>query len=352
VGLLVSHDRELLDALCGQCLFVEPPGASMRPGGYTDASALARADEEHARHEHRSAKRELGRLQLEASDRRREAARATQRHSKRRLPRKDHDAKSRIDLARITGKDIKSGQRLRQLDGRLRQARDKLARIRVKKHRRLRLEVNASQARRDRLFRLPAGSIALGGGRRLDHPELQMAPGDRVAVVGPNGSGKSTLIREIVGCLDVPAERVVYLAQEIDRFTGAKAAADVRRLSHEQLGEVMTTVACLGSEPERVLETDEPSPGELRKIMLAVGMAGDPQLIVMDEPTNHLDLPSIECMERALDGCPCGLLLVSHDTRFLTRLSQTVWEISADAEDPDATRLVTRPAKYLDQQSC
>ena len=47
----------------------------------------------------------------------------------------------------------------------------------------------------------------------------------------------------------------------------------------------------------------------------------------MDEPTNHLDLPSIECLEKALSECPCGLLLVSHDLRFLNRLTDTRWEI-------------------------
>ena len=53
-------------------------------------------------------------------------------------------------------------------------------------------------------------------------------------------------------------------------------------------------------------------------------------LIVMDEPTNHLDLPSIECLEAALVACPCGLLMVSHDLRFLRRVAQTWWTIGSD----------------------
>ena len=47
----------------------------------------------------------------------------------------------------------------------------------------------------------------------------------------------------------------------------------------------------------------------------------------MDEPTNHLDLPSIQCMEDALAEVRCALLLVSHDLRFLGRLTSTRWEI-------------------------
>ena len=52
-----------------------------------------------------------------------------------------------------------------------------------------------------------------------------------------------------------------------------------------------------------------------------------PHLIVMDEPTNHLDLPSVECLTEALRECSCGLLLVSHDLRFLGDLTAGRWEI-------------------------
>jgi len=91
---------------------------------------------------------------------------------------------------------------------------------------------------------------------------------------------------------------------------------------------MMTVVSCLGSRPHRLLESVEPSPGEIRKILLATGIANVPHLIVMDEPTNHLDLPSIQCLEQALAGCPCGLLLVSHDRRFLNSLAHKRWHIS------------------------
>jgi len=56
-------------------------------------------------------------------------------------------------------------------------------------------------------------------------------------------------------------------------------------------------------------------------------MTRAPHIIIMDEPTNHIDLPSIECLEQALAECPCCLLLVSHDRRFLQALTQKTWEI-------------------------
>ena len=103
--------------------------------------------------------------------------------------------------------------------------------------------------------------------------------------------------------------------------------AAVHQLADEQLGRVMTVVSGLGSRPERLLQHQEASPGELRKVLLALGVIRRPYLIVMDEPTNHLDLPAIESLEQALSDCPCGLLLVSHDLRFLSRIAQTRWHL-------------------------
>jgi ATPase subunit of ABC transporter with duplicated ATPase domains len=92
----------------------------------------------------------------------------------------------------------------------------------------------------------------------------------------------------------------------------------------------MTIISRLGSRPQRLLESVAPSPGETRKLLLALGMTRLPYLIVMDEPTNHMDLPSIECLEAALVNCPCALLLVSHDQRFLEKLTQIRWHLAVN----------------------
>jgi ATPase subunit of ABC transporter with duplicated ATPase domains len=104
---------------------------------------------------------------------------------------------------------------------------------------------------------------------------------------------------------------------------------EVRSLPREELGHLMTVVSGLGSDPKRLLRTRTPSPGETRKLLLALGVVRQPWLIIMDEPTNHLDLPSIELLERALCQCPCGLLLVSHDSDFLQATTQRNWVIEA-----------------------
>ena len=157
-----------------------------------------------------------------------------------------------------------------------------------------------------------------------------MNPADRIALTGLNGSGKSTLIDHLMQSLNLQANHVTYVPQEIDIHASQDVLARARNLSDEKLGQMMTVVSRLGSRPHRLLESVLPSPGEIRKILLATGIANVPHLIVMDEPTNHLDLPSIECLEQALADCPCGLLLVSHDQRFLDTLTHKRWHISED----------------------
>ena len=124
-----------------------------------------------------------------------------------------------------------------------------------------------------------------------------------------------------------PPDRVVYLPQEIDARRSREMLARVRALNREDLGRVMTIVSRLGSRPARLLDTAQPSPGEMRKILLALGVIRDPHLVIMDEPTNHLDLPAIQSLEAALGDCPRGLLLVSHDMAFLRNLTTMRWHI-------------------------
>ena len=327
VGLLVSHDRELLDTLCRQCLFVDPPHAVMRPGGYAEGAQQAQREAAQHRRDRKIASAAYVRLQREAVKRREEASRADRKRSKRGLAPRDHDARAKIDLARVTGKDARAGQLLNQIRGRLSQAEQRLERIKVKKVYQLGIWVPGSRSHRDYLFRLPAGTVSLGVLRRLRFPETMMRPEDRIALTGPNGTGKTTLIRHILSRVDVPREKVTYVPQEIDLESSIETMARVRGLRDETLGRVMALVSRLNSRPARLLESNEPSPGEIRKVLLALGIAREPHLIIMDEPTNHLDLPSIECLEQALEGCPCALLLVSHDLRFLNRLTETRWRI-------------------------
>jgi ATPase subunit of ABC transporter with duplicated ATPase domains len=328
VGLLVSHDRDLLDNLCYQCLFVDPPKAILRPGNYTSGSLQAISDEEYMRNQYALKKQNMVKMKKEASKRRNIAGRSHHMRSKRGLAIKDHDARFKRNRARISGKDGTGGKLLNQMKGRIRQAQEELKGIKVRKKYEKGIWVTGSKSKRDFLFRLPNGMIHLGGNRHLYFPELVMSPDDRIALTGQNGGGKSSLVRYILKILDIPRNRLAYIPQEIDQASSKEIMSRALELSSERLGKMMVVVSRLGSRPQRLLESRQPSPGETRKLLLATGIANEPHLIVMDEPTNHMDLPSIECLEKALEDCPCGMLLVSHDRWFLEKLTNRHWHIS------------------------
>ncbi|RPI21278.1 MAG: ABC transporter ATP-binding protein [Acidobacteria bacterium] len=335
VGLIVSQDRSLLDSLCRQCLFVDPDYCVLRPGTYTEGRVQAEREEASAHRQRELAKEKSVRLERSVVWARQEANRSSRKATKRALAARDHDARAKVDLARVTGRDAAVVRRVRQLERRLERESERRDNTSVRRSYSLGVWTEGEASRRDTLFHVPAGSLSLGSARRLVYPDLVMFPTDRIALTGANGSGKTSLIRVILQRLNVIPERLVYLPQEIDAVSSSRTIDQVRHLSHEELGYVMSLVTRLGSNPDRLMETTEPSPGEMRKVLLAMGLAKSPQLIILDEPTNHLDLPSIECMERALAECSCGLLLVSHDDRFLEALTTVRWRNEADSGDPD-----------------
>ncbi|NSZ58858.1 ABC-F family ATP-binding cassette domain-containing protein [Agrobacterium tumefaciens] len=168
----------------------------------------------------------------------------------------------------------------------------------------------------------------------LDGANLQVEPGDRICLVGRNGSGKSTLMKIAAGLVEAqsgevfrhPSATIRYLEQAPD-FVGYDT---VQAYAEAGLGP--------GDDPYRVtylLEhlglTGQEHPaslsgGEARRAALARVMAPEPDILMLDEPTNHLDLPTIEWLESELQQTRSALVLISHDRRFLEKVStSTVW---------------------------
>lgn len=326
IGLLVSHDRTLLDEFCEQCLFIEPGSVIMRSGGYSEGKRRREIERETLRATLSTEKAELDRMNRELQRRRGKAEAAQAKNSKRKLARHDHDGKGRIDAARVTGRSSAADNLVKRQRVRVERQAAEVAGLGTVADESYRFDIPYGvRSKRNVLFSLPAGRIGLGGGRFLDHPALEMAPADRIGIAGGNGLGKSTLIRRILPELRIDPERMLYLPQEIGESEREAIAEKLASLSVRQRGSVMRIIHNLGSSPERVLASERLSPGELRKLHLALGVNDDIELLVMDEPTNHLDLPSVECLETALAAAQCALLLVSHDRRFLDRLCPVRW---------------------------
>ncbi|WP_234729354.1 ABC-F family ATP-binding cassette domain-containing protein [Acidocella facilis] len=177
-------------------------------------------------------------------------------------------------------------------------------------------------------------SITLGSVPLLQGAGLSVGAGERICLVGRNGSGKSTLLKIASGevALDSgtrflqPGTTMRYLPQEPDLsayqtvmdyvLAGLGPNDDEYRVRY-LLGELGLS----GDEaPSRL------SGGEARRAALARTLAPAPDLLLLDEPTNHLDLPAIEWLEGELKSLSSGLVLISHDRRFLENLSRSmVW---------------------------
>ena len=199
--------------------------------------------------------------------------------------------------------------------------------------------------------RLRRGSFALGP---LD---LELAWGERVALVGPNGSGKTTLVDGLIGRLPLdggtrwigPGVRIGLLDQARAGFDGAEALLDAFVAQSElPQQDARSLLAKFGLEHDAVARPARSvSPGERTRASLALLMASGANWLVLDEPTNHLDLPAIEQLETALNAFDGTLLLVTHDRDLLdaVALDRTI-DLGAGAAQDASGRAAraTRPA--------
>ena len=176
--------------------------------------------------------------------------------------------------------------------------------------------------------------LSFGGTPLLNGASLQVEPGDKICLVGRNGSGKSTLMKIAAGIAEAqsgevfrhPSSTIRYLHQAPD-FDGYDTVAayaeaglgpsdDPYRVTY-----LLEHLGLTGAEDPKSL-----SGGEARRAALARVLAPEPDILLLDEPTNHLDLPTIEWLESELLKTKSSLILISHDRRFLEKVSTaTVW---------------------------
>ena len=331
VGLLISHDRALLDALCVQCLFMAEGRLTTRPGGYSQGRDQEELERGAALRQRERAMREKKRLAGEAQRRREEASRAAGMRSCRNLDPKDHSGKERVKLAVYTGKDGVAGKLSSRMESRLSRAEETLAQVKVEKRYDGDLWMRAEPSARKVLYRQPEMTLALGE-RQLLVPPLSIGNTDHIALTGPNGAGKTTLVSEVARRID-PTARVLVIPQEPTAEQCRDAFSRLASLDSRSRGRVLAVAAALNSDPDRLVEGERTSPGEMRKLMLGLGILDEPELIIMDEPSNYLDLHSVEALERLLAAFPGALLLVSHDAALLEATTSVCWEISESSPE-------------------
>ncbi|KAJ7071577.1 P-loop containing nucleoside triphosphate hydrolase protein [Mycena amicta] len=159
----------------------------------------------------------------------------------------------------------------------------------------------------------------------------------RVAIVGANGAGKSTLIKILTGELNPMAGhvtrngrlRVGYFAQHhVDsliptmtpvQFLASKFPGRVEQDYRQHLGNFQIS-GMTGMQPIATL-----SGGQKSRVAFAVLSLQQPHILLLDEPTNHLDIEGLDALMVALQKWNGGVIIISHDERFITTVAQELW---------------------------
>ena len=174
-------------------------------------------------------------------------------------------------------------------------------------------------------------------GRTLFHDvDLQVAGGERIALLGDNGTGKTTFLKVLLGeeagagkIKFGPTVKWAYLPQIIHFEHPERTLLDT--MLYEKNCTVQTARDRLGAylfEGEDVFKTvSSLSGGEQSRLRLCMLMDEKINLLILDEPTNHLDLASREWVEDALEEYEGALLFVSHDRYFVDKFATRIWEL-------------------------
>ena len=226
------------------------------------------------------------------------------------------------------------------------------------------------------LISLDKVCLAFGHHVLLDQLDLQVEPGERIALIGRNGGGKSSLLRIMADEIKpddgkvwrAPALKLAYVSQEPE-LDGActifqevsnglgtirQVLLDYHEVSHSLSsgegdmeghlarlqdlqseldaqngwriqGRVETVLHKLNL-PEDIL-VERLSGGQKKRVALARALVFLPDVLLLDEPTNHLDFSSIEWLERLLNDFAGSVLFVTHDRRFLDNVATRIIEL-------------------------
>eukprot|EP00930_Biecheleria_cincta_P019325 TRINITY_DN14776_c0_g1_i2.p1 TRINITY_DN14776_c0_g1~~TRINITY_DN14776_c0_g1_i2.p1 ORF type:complete len:729 (+),score=166.40 TRINITY_DN14776_c0_g1_i2:30-2216(+) len=211
--------------------------------------------------------------------------------------------------------------------------------------------------------------LKLHAGGRLDQPAVQLRdvafnyPGmskplftgaeftvdakSRIVLVGENGNGKTTLVKLMLGQLQ-PTKGSVSInrgarialvnqhhADQLDltmtplQFMLHKFPGDGSYAQEQTLRSHLSACGC-GVEQQNVTAACL-SGGQRSRVAMAATSFERPHLLVMDEPTNNLDLGSVEALTESVANFDGGVVLVSHDQYFVSKVAEEVWVVGDGA---------------------
>lgn len=322
--LLISHDRDFLDAVVEHIVHVDQQKLTLYRGGYSqfERTRAERLTQQQAAFEKQQAQREH--MQRYIARFRAQATKARQAQSRlKALERMETLSPAHIDSP-------------------------------------FSFSFRESDKQSSPLIDLHKGVLGYGHAPILEQVKLQLAPGARIGILGPNGAGKSTLIKTLAGTLPLLGGElktgehlaIGYFAQhQLDSLDPkASPLLHLARIAPQEREQTLRNFLggfdFHGERAEQAVLNF--SGGEKARLALALIAWQKPNLLLLDEPTNHLDMEMRHALTLALQAFEGAMLLVSHDRALIRDTTDELWlvadgRLQTYEEDLDAyTRWLAR----------
>ena len=292
--VLISHDRDFLDAITDHILHIENQELTLYTGNYSTF--------ERTRSERLAQQQQAYEKQLE-----------TRAHLQKYIDR----FKAQATKAKQAQSRIKQLERMQELSA---------AHVDTPFTFSFREPTKMSSP----LLELEHADIGYGDKLIVTNVNLQITPTSRIGLLGMNGAGKSTLIKSLVG--DLPLLRghrkasellnIGYFAQhQMDALDGnASPMLQLARIADPKISEatLRSFLGSFGFSGERMDTPSESfSGGERARLALALIVWKRPNVLILDEPTNHLDLDMRHALTMALQDFEGAVVLVSHERQLI-----------------------------------
>jgi ATP-binding cassette, subfamily F, member 3 len=190
------------------------------------------------------------------------------------------------------------------------------------------------------LVKLEHATLGYGERPILTGVDWSILAGERIGLLGPNGAGKSTLLRAVAGELaPIAGRRLTAQGLRIGYF--AQHQVEQLRLEHDALWhlrrlepdtreqELRDFLGGFDFRGDRVsARAGEFSGGEKARLTLALLVRQKPNLLLLDEPTNHLDIEMREALTEALQDYAGALIVVAHDRHLLRATADELWLVA------------------------